>query len=99
MVTVFLTETCNGCGGPNNAICVKSCPAAILEVRKDHPSDPKARGIVHVLNDKACLECYACERLCPTKSIFINPPDFKIDPILPQLYDINENSGIILKEH
>lgn len=98
MVTVFIIDACNGCGGPNNAICVKSCPAAILEVRKDHPSNPKARGIVHVLNDKACLECYACERFCPMKSIFINPPDFNTIPVMPQLYDINEKNEVIIKK-
>ena len=55
MVMVNVTHACNGCGGPGKAICVKSCPADILQVRKDHPSDPKARGIVHVLNDSACI--------------------------------------------
>ena len=33
----------------------KNCPADILQVRKDHPTDPKARGIVHVINDSACI--------------------------------------------
>ena len=53
MVMVNVTHNCNGCGGPGKAICVKNCPADILQVRKDHPTDPKARGIVHVINDSA----------------------------------------------
>lgn len=84
---VDVTEKCNGCGGPDNAICVKSCPAAILDVRYDHPSNKKARGIVHVLNDSACLQCYACERLCPVKAIFINPPELNIVSTLMHVHD------------
>ena len=87
MVIVNVLENCNGCGGPGKAICVRSCPAAILEVRNDHPSNDKANGIVHVLNDDACLQCYACERLCPVSGIVINPPELEIPPQLPEVYD------------
>lgn len=87
MVKVLVTDVCNGCGGPGKAICVKSCPANILEVRTDHPSNPKAKGVVHVLDDQACVECYACEKFCPVNAIFINPPEFGTVPVLPQLYD------------
>lgn len=55
MAMVNVTHACNDCGGLGKAICVKSCPADILQVKKDHPSDPKVRGIVHVLNDLVCV--------------------------------------------
>lgn len=87
MVMVDVTSVCNGCGGPDKAICVKSCPAVILEVRNDHPSNSKAKGIVHVLNDSACLQCYACELLCPVDAIFINPPELNFQTGLIQLHD------------
>ncbi|MHA2366345.1 MAG: 4Fe-4S dicluster domain-containing protein [Candidatus Hodarchaeales archaeon] len=80
MVIVNVTNVCNGCGGPGKAICVKSCPVNILEVKNDHPSNPNAKGIVHVLNDSKCVECVACEKFCPVDAIFINPPDFNTKP-------------------
>ena len=83
---VNITYKCNGCGGPGKAICVKSCPADILQVRKDHPTDPKARGIVHLIDDSSCIECFACEILCPPGAIFVNPPEFNTIPEVGFLY-------------
>ena len=80
MVIVNISNFCNGCGGTDNAICVKSCPAEILEVRNDHPSNSTANGIVHVLNDLQCIQCFACEKLCPKNAIFINPSEYNIQP-------------------
>ena len=92
MVKVLVTDKCNGCGGTDkSAICVRSCPANILTVKNDHPSNPKAKGIVHVVDDYWCLECVACEKLCPVQAIFINPPEYNIQALLPQVY---EESGI-----
>ena len=92
MVKVLVTENCNGCGGTDkNAICVRSCPSNILTVRNDHPSNPKAKGIVHVVDDFFCIECTACDTFCPVQAIFINPPEFNTKPLLPQLY---EDSGL-----
>lgn len=93
MVKVLITEQCNGCGGTDKtAICVRSCPANILTVRNDHPSNPKAKGIVHIVDDFFCLECCACEKFCPVSAIFVNPPEFNVKPILEQMY-INSNTN------
>ena len=87
MVIVDIINACTGCGGSDKAICVKSCPADILEVRNDHPSSSNAQGIVHVLNDSLCLQCFACEVFCPVDAIFINPPELNFQTELIQLHD------------
>ena len=88
MVNVLVTDKCNGCGGTDKtAICVRSCPVNILTVRNDHPSNLKAKGIVHIIDDYFCIQCVACETFCPVQAIFINPTEFKIEPLLPQMYE------------
>ncbi|OLS22892.1 MAG: hypothetical protein HeimC3_28350 [Candidatus Heimdallarchaeota archaeon LC_3] len=46
-----------------------------------------AQGIVHVLNDSLCLQCFACEVFCPVDAIFINPPELNFQTELIQLHD------------
>ena len=95
MVKVLVTETCNGCGGTDaKAVCVRSCPAKILTVKHDHPSNPKAKGIVHVIDDYFCVECYACETFCPVKAIFINPPEYGTVPLIKQIYEDSKTNRL-----
>lgn len=48
-------EKCTGSGE-----CVNVCPASVLEVKN---------GKAVVVNPDQCLECRACEQMCPNKAI------------------------------
>ncbi|MHA2299285.1 MAG: 4Fe-4S dicluster domain-containing protein [Candidatus Hodarchaeales archaeon] len=45
--------------------CMKSCPVEILVVTRDQP-------VVQVIDPSGCLECRACEVICPESAIEVN---------------------------
>ena len=60
MVKVLVTETCNGCGGTDaKAVCVRSCPAKILTVKKRSSIKPESK------RDSTCSgRLFLCRMLC-----------------------------------
>ena len=50
-----ITESCTGCTG-----CLKICPVFAIEGKKDQR---------HIINEKRCVECGVCGRVCPRSAI------------------------------
>lgn len=60
-------QLCKGC-----ELCVTFCPEHILEMGTE--LNTKSYFFPHVIPDKEanCVQCRACERVCPEMSIFLH---------------------------
>lgn len=50
--------------------CVRSCPVEILQYKKKEPTSKK--GIIEIIHMSQCLECRACEIVCPEAAITVH---------------------------
>lgn len=55
-------ELCTGCGGQEEAACVKYCPGDLLAVNKK-------TGIAYIRNERDCWDCMVCVKACPVEAI------------------------------
>jgi 2-oxoglutarate ferredoxin oxidoreductase subunit delta len=58
-------KLCKGC-----YYCLEACPKKILV--KSRTLGPKGYIIVEVINPDDCIECGACERICPDFAISVH---------------------------
>jgi 2-oxoglutarate ferredoxin oxidoreductase subunit delta len=50
--------------------CVRSCPVEILQYRKKEIT--RKKGIIEIIDLSQCLECRACEIVCPEAAITVH---------------------------
>lgn len=60
---INVLETCNGCG-----LCVGSCLTSAL-----NSDEEDSNGPILVERAEKCLECRACEQICPKSAILDDP--------------------------
>ncbi|MFW9914292.1 MAG: 4Fe-4S dicluster domain-containing protein [Candidatus Thorarchaeota archaeon] len=58
---ITVLETCNMCGR-----CIRSCLTSVL-------SSGDSNGQVVIARAEKCLECRACEQVCPKNAILVDP--------------------------
>ncbi|MFX0115708.1 MAG: 4Fe-4S binding protein [Candidatus Hodarchaeota archaeon] len=59
---IEIFENCNQCG-----LCIKACPVSILQFKEKNPDK-----VLTVKNLEKCLECRACEQICPKRAILVD---------------------------
>ena len=55
----LISSKCVGCGK-----CAESCPAHVIDIRKDRAGKRKAH-----FQKKGCISCFCCQEMCPMKAI------------------------------
>ncbi|MHA2270852.1 MAG: 4Fe-4S dicluster domain-containing protein [Candidatus Hodarchaeales archaeon] len=61
--TINVLETCNMCG-----LCIRSCLTSALNSEEGDSNNPVLVG-----RAEKCLECRACEQICPKNAILVDP--------------------------
>ena len=64
-MTYIITESCINV---KDATCVDVCPVDCIHPRKDEKGFPDA--IQLYINPDTCIDCGACEPVCPVRAIF-----------------------------
>jgi adenylylsulfate reductase subunit B len=55
------TQACDGCAAELEPPCVRDCPGDLLRIDR--------RGKAAIVDARACWDCAACVKVCPTQAI------------------------------
>jgi ferredoxin len=81
-MTYVVTANCT-----RDAECVEACPVDCIHPRKDE--DGFAAGALLYINPDECIDCGACEPICPASAIFTEddrPEEWKSFTEINRLY-------------